>query len=775
MSENERFNDDPQLTAYALGELEGDERATVEARVRSDAAARAAVEEIRVAAARLERALAEETEREEKREAAKAGDPYRQGKRGHALRFPQVYYVIGGLAAACFAVVVALQEPEAPVKERERKVYREVAVDSIMVAMPEADAASRGEEQSRESKPFPQSGDVFAVEMPAVDASSAGLVEANREKAMAVLTAKRTAEDFYNSLTIGGGATFGAAPAESASMLAKGHGEQRAEDAAPAVVSTAFKAGVLKRGSVAVRLRNGGGQGAAMMLKATAEAYAYRAESGFVSARENPLSTFGADVDTASYANVRRFIERGEEPPVEAVRIEEMVNYFPYRYEAPGDEGAALAANIEVAEAPWAAGHRLVRIGLKGREVTAAARGAANLVFLLDVSGSMEAENKLPLVKESMRLLLKRLRADDRVAIVTYANGSSLALGATPVAKEREILAAIDGLAAGGSTNGGMGLQLAYEVARANFVEGGINRVVLCTDGDFNVGVTSEGELVRLIEEKAKMGVFLTVLGFGMGNLKDSVLQQIANRGNGSYGYVDTRREAEKLLVEQATGTLLTIAKDVKLQVEFNPARVAAYRLIGYERRALAKEDFADDKTDAGEIGAGHAVTALYEVVPAGANHGPMVGEVEALRYAPARVVVDVPREVADELLTVKVRYKAPAGTESRRLEFPVKDGGAGFAGASGDFKFAAAVAAFGMVLRDSEHKGTTDLAAVEAWAEAGLGYDPGGYRAEFVELVRAVRRGRGEDSSSKIQAPENAERPISRAALPGGKSGRAS
>jgi len=261
----------------------------------------------------------------------------------------------------------------------------------------------------------------------------------------------------------------------------------------------------------------------------------------------------------------------------------------------------------------------------------------------------------------------------------------------------------------------------------------------------------------------------------GWANLKDSLLQRIADRGNGRYGYVDTRREAEKLLVEEATGTLLTIAKDVKLQVEFNPARVSAYRLIGYEKRALAKEDFANDKVDAGEIGAGHAVTALYEIVPAGAEDGRAAGEVEALRYAPRGAAAEVPREVADELLTVKVRYKEPAGTESRRLEFPVKDGGAAFADASGDFKFAAAVAAFGMVLRDSEHKGTTDLAAVETWAEAGLGYDPGGYRAEFVELVKTVRRGRGEDPSSKIQAPGNFQRPISKAVPPGDESRRAS
>ncbi|HYD84383.1 MAG TPA: YfbK domain-containing protein, partial [Opitutus sp.] len=426
--------------------------------------------------------------------------------------------------------------------------------------------------------------------------------------------------------------------------------------------------------------------------------------------------------------------------------------YFPYRYAAPqgrpGEASAPFAATMEVAEAPWAPEHRLVRIGLKSRDVATPDRAAANLVFLLDVSGSMSAANKLPLVKESMRLLLGRLRADDRVAIVTYAGATGLALPSTPVAKKREIEAAIAALTPNGGTNGAMGIQLAYDIAKANFVSEGINRVILCTDGDFNVGVTSEGELVRLIEEKAKSGVFLTVLGFGMGNLKDATLQQIADRGNGSYGYVDTRREAEKLLVEQVNGTLVTVAKDVKLQVEFNPAQVAKYRLIGYEKRLLAKEDFNNDQVDAGEIGAGHTVTALYEIVPVAAK-GSADGErgegetasVDELRYSVVAVErVDVRTVVPgaeNELLTLKVRYKEPAGVVSRELEFSLTDTGAAFAEASEDFKFAAAVAGFGMLLRESQHKGAATFANVAAWAEAGAASDAGGYRAEFVELVR--------------------------------------
>ena len=754
MNETKQFGDDPQLTAYALGELEGDERAAVEARVRSDAQARAWVEEIRAAAVALENALSGEVVREDGHEAAKENDPYRTEKRARVLRFPQVYYVIGGLAAACFALVVALQAPHESPKEAERKVYHEVSVDSIAVALPQATAANEGEmPNSHGAKPPRRQGEVFTAEMPRVDATVAGLVEENREKAMAARP--HASIDYYNTLEVGGSAEHANVRLPQPGLLTAVRAEQREREKAGRgeeqmslemvsfAVNRREKESTVTRSPAGLVMREAA---RAIFTPATdmaAEAYAFRRESGFVSVRDNPLSTFSADVDTASYANVRRFIESGTLPPVDAVRIEELVNYFPYRYEPPAvdKDGAAapFAAAIETASAPWAPEHRLVRIGLKGREVATAERGAANLVFLLDVSGSMSATNKLPLVKESMRLLLKRLRADDRVAIVTYANGSGLALASTPVAKEREILAAVDALVASGGTNGAMGIQLAYDVAKANFVEGGINRVVLCTDGDFNVGATSEGELVRLIEEKAKTGVFLTVLGFGMGNLMDSLLQQIADRGNGSYGYVDTRREAEKLLVEQATGTLLTIAKDVKLQVEFNPAQVSAYRLIGYEKRTLAKEDFANDQVDAGEVGAGHTVTALYEVVPVGAREAE--GEdVEELRYAPRRAVADVPREVADELLTVKVRYKEPAGEVSRKAEFPVKDGGAAFADASEDLKFAAAVAAFGMVLRDSEHKGTADLAAVEQWAEAGLSHDPGGYRAEFVRLVRAAR-----------------------------------
>ncbi len=417
-----------------------------------------------------------------------------------------------------------------------------------------------------------------------------------------------------------------------------------------------------------------------------------------------------------------------------------MVNYFPYHY-TPPTGSVPFAVALEAAAAPWNPAHRLVRIGLKGREVTDAARPPANLVFLLDVSGSMHQANKLPLVKQSLRLLVEKLRPDDHVAIAVYAGASGLALPSTSASRKDEILEAIDRLEAGGSTNGAMGIQLAYDIAKANFITGGVNRVILATDGDFNIGLTSEGDLVRLVQEKAKSGVFLSVLGFGMGNLKDDTLEQLADKGNGNYAYIDSLAEARKSLVEQAGGALLTIAKDVKLQVEFNPAVVSAYRLIGYENRLLAKEDFNNDRVDAGEIGAGHTVTALYEVVPVDAEPPAEAPAVDALKYQ----VVKTPNAKIQtpnnpEMLTVKIRYKEPAGDVSSKLEFPLRDTGAAFAGASPDFKFAAAVAAFGMVLRDSPYRGASTLADVAAWGRAGIESDAGGYRAEFISLVERAQ-----------------------------------
>ncbi|GIW80566.1 MAG: hypothetical protein KatS3mg105_2373 [Gemmatales bacterium] len=460
------------------------------------------------------------------------------------------------------------------------------------------------------------------------------------------------------------------------------------------------------------------------------EAYDHFEENRFQSAKHHPLSTFAVDVDTASYANIRRFLNYGTLPPRGAVRIEEMINYFAYDYPQPQD-GRPFSVHIDSAECPWRPEHRLVRIGLKGKELSFAQKPPANLVFLIDVSGSMKAPNKLPLLKRSLELLTQQLGEDDRVAIVVYAGASGVILPSTPGTQKSRILAAISQLEASGSTNGGQGIQSAYAIAEQHFIKGGVNRVLLATDGDFNVGITSHSELVQLIEEKARTGVFLSVLGFGTGNLKDSLLEKLADKGNGNYSYIDTIREGQKVLVQQASGTLVTIAKDVKIQVEFNPAKVTAYRLIGYENRLLENEDFRDDKKDAGEIGAGHTVTALYEVVPAGVKID--LPEPEKLKYQKPANPENKP---SDEWLTVKVRYKLPDEKQSQLFEKAFIDEGARWQDASDDFRFAAMVASFGMLLRDSKYKGNATFASISEMAANALGRDPFGYRAEFLKLV---------------------------------------
>ena len=468
----------------------------------------------------------------------------------------------------------------------------------------------------------------------------------------------------------------------------------------------------------------------------SSEAYAHIVDNEFVRVSDDPLSTFSVDVDTASYANVRRFLlNESRLPPADAVRIEELINYFPYDYRAP-DAGQPFSISVEIAAAPWKPEHRLVKIGLKGREMDFAQRTSANLVFLLDVSGSMNSPMKLPLLVEAMSMLVENLDPTDRVAIAVYAGSSGLVLDSTSCASKPLILAALERLSAGGSTNGGAGIHLAYKVAQDNYVEGGVNRVILCTDGDFNVGTTSEGELIRLIQDKAKGGVFLSVLGFGSGNLKDATMEKLADKGNGNYSYIDSRLEARKVLVEQMGGTLVTIAKDVKIQIEFNPMEVEAFRLIGYENRVLAHQDFNDDTKDAGEIGSGHTVTALYEVVPKGVRLD--APGVDPLRYQTEKE----PSTDASsgELLTLKLRYKEPEGSTSRKLEVRVRDRGTELANTSEDFRFAAAVASFGMLLRDSKYRGDANWDETLRLAREGQGADVGGYRLEFQLLVQRAR-----------------------------------
>jgi Ca-activated chloride channel family protein len=412
-----------------------------------------------------------------------------------------------------------------------------------------------------------------------------------------------------------------------------------------------------------------------------------------------------------------------------------MVNYFRYHYTEPKGKDP-VAIRIDSASAPWSPEHRLVRIAIKAKEVDLLERSPSNLVFLIDVSGSMEPENKLPLLKSALRLLLDKLSEKDRISMVVYAGASGLVLPPTSGSDRPAILAALDRLQAGGSTNGASGIQLAYETAEANFITGGINRVVLATDGDFNVGITSQGDLIRLIQDKSKSGVFLSVLGFGMGNYKDSTLEKLADKGNGNYAYIDTLNEARKVLVEQMSGTLITVAKDVKLQIEFNPAEVGAYRLIGYENRALNHEDFNDDTKDAGDIGAGHAVTALFDVIPRGVPIP--AASVDELKYQkPSR-----PNSAAGsrELLTIKLRYKEPDGKQSRLLEVPFLDTRKSFSQADQDFRFAASVAAFGMILRESPYKGNSRVEEVLEIARESLDGNEDGYKAEFIQLVEKAR-----------------------------------
>ena len=466
------------------------------------------------------------------------------------------------------------------------------------------------------------------------------------------------------------------------------------------------------------------------------ERYARIVENPFLEAVAEPQSTFSIDVDTASYSNTRRFLNEGKLPPADAVRIEELVNYFAYDYPQPSPS-MPFSITTEVAQCPWEQRHRLVRIGLKGREEPKDVDRARNLVFLVDVSGSMQAPDKLPLVKLGLSMLARELTHNDRVALVAYAGSAGLVLPSTPGHQTDRILDGIERLHAGGSTAGGAGIQLAYRVASESFIEGGINRVIIATDGDLNLGVSSQSELIKLIENKRESGVFLSVLGVGTGNLQDSKMEAIAGKGNGNYAYLDSKDEARRVLVDQANATLITIAKDVKIQVEFNPAQVAAYRLLGYENRVMANEDFADDRKDAGEIGAGHTVTALYEIVPSN-ERVPVIADGGLKYQEPPRLSANAS---SGELMTVSLRYKLPQGTESRLITASVTDVGDGIDRASADFRFAAAVVSFGMLLRNSHFKGNASYDSVLSLAEPSIGEDDRGHRNEFVGLVRAAAR----------------------------------
>ena len=457
-------------------------------------------------------------------------------------------------------------------------------------------------------------------------------------------------------------------------------------------------------------------------------------ENKFLAATQNPLSTFSIDVDEAAYSNVRRYLENGSIPPAGAVRIEEMVNYFDYNYPKPVN-GEPFTVNTEISECPWNPQHKLVHIGLQGKEIPVDNLPPSNMVFLVDVSGSMNEANKLPLVQASMNMLVDQLREKDKVAIVVYAGSAGLVLPSTSGSNKVKIKEAINNLEAGGSTAGGEGIILAYKTAKENFIKNGNNRIILATDGDFNVGVSSDDDLVRLIEQERKSGVFLSVLGYGMGNYKDNKMQQLADKGNGNHSYIDNIGEAKKVLVNEFGSTLFTIAKDVKIQVEFNPSKVQAYRLVGYENRMMAAEDFNDDAKDAGELGSGHTVTALYEVIPVGVQDD-FTKSVDPLKYqSNDRKFFDK----TDEIMTIKLRYKKPDGDVSKLITHPVMDNHTALANTSDNFRFSAAVAEFGLLLRGSDYKQQSSYDQVVSLAKGSKGIDNNGYRSEFIRLVQAA------------------------------------
>jgi Ca-activated chloride channel family protein len=468
-------------------------------------------------------------------------------------------------------------------------------------------------------------------------------------------------------------------------------------------------------------------------LEENTESYAEFVENPFESPKNAPLSTFSIDVDNASYTNIRRLINNGQPVPKDAVRVEEMMNFFKYRYPQPQDEHP-FSLNTEYSQSPWNPKHKLLKIGLQGKDIPMTNLPSSNLVFLVDVSGSMSDENKLPLLKESMKVLVKELRSKDKVSIVVYAGAAGIVLEPTSGDDKEKIMDAFDELSAGGSTAGGEGIELAYKLAQQNFIKEGNNRIILATDGDFNVGASSDKDMEDLIEEKRKSGIFLTVLGYGMGNYKDSKMEILADKGNGNYAYIDNIQEANRFLGSAFKGSMFAIAKDVKIQIEFNPKHVQAYRLIGYENRRLKAEDFKNDAIDAGELGSGHTVTALYEIIPVGIESEYLPSD---LKYT--KVKADE-SNYNEELATIKFRYKKPDGDNSIEMVDVIADKAIALQNSSADFKFSAAVAWFGLKLRDSKLISNSNKDAIRSLAKSGIAYDEDGYRSEFIRLVDAVQ-----------------------------------
>lgn len=746
--------EDPRLTAYALGEIDApDERRAIEAAVQASPELKSAVDDIRAMAGLLHAQLvAESAPKLNEFEKARLGEapapaPGTSGIRGRR-ELKQYWPLFFGLAAACAVVAIiwlwlptgqdAVQyaigeHNETPADHDEAKiVVNTSATEDLDARVQQLGERVRNGEQSpaeREAahklrpKPAP------SLTMPQAMPQSMPTDAPHRTRTVsniAVASVEVQLPQMEESITVSG--ELGTIDGKHLLGFHRG----------------SIGLGMSEVNTFGLKTRF---EEDAFTFHETfnTESYDLIEETGFRSPSVAPLSTFSIDVDTASYANVRRFLTQGKLPPANAVRIEEMINYFAYSDAPPAKSleagGDPFAVHLAQTYAPWQPEHRLLRIALKGYEMPWAERPASNLVFLLDVSGSMKRHNRLPLVKEAMDLLLRRLDTRDRVAIVVYAGASGLHLPSTTANNQETIWDAIERLEARGLTNAGSGIQLAYETALEHFIEGGNNRVILCTDGDFNVGQTDRGELGKVVEAAADKGVALTVLGFGMGNLRDNMLETLSTKGKGSYAYIDSSAEAGKVFIEDLTSNLFTIAHDVKIQVEFNPAHVGAYRLIGYENRRLQAEDFNNDRKRAGDIGPGHTVTALYEIIPAGSPAA--LRTVDALRYQPVAEAVDL--DDADrrgELATVKLRYKRPRQTVSELIEATVSiEAITPFADASEDLRFGAAVAAFGMRLRGSPYVGEFGLDAIEQIAVDAIGRDPGGHRSRFTDLVRRAER----------------------------------
>lgn len=783
---------DPRVTHYALGELSGAEREAFEKELAASVELQEELNETVAVAELLQNLPAEEGFSEAER--AVLRDECRKNlrvvRRSHVFRRTMVVASLGALAACLLLApfsplaIYQMAEPKAVYsagkdgvdKATEMAISTKLALNETPSRM--VDPMQQGNLPMPMAAPSPVT--IVAMPNPAFpvtsgykDGSGTLPAEAAAHYGSQVATADAPIPVGEAQPMIGTGSRVAAQtapepfegrvdygapiPAEVQVLAGQAQAVPQTATAAPSA-SMALAAGSLRKANRASTASSANAidalydktlemekrEGVSLRRKLSApgtEGYDEVQENTFLTAKENPLSTFSIDVDTASYANVRRFLQDDQLPPAGAIRTEELINYFTYNYVKP-KEGSPFSVNLEVSRAPWDAKRELVRIGLKGRELPKEDRTTANLVFLIDVSGSMEDANKLPLLKKSLKVLVENLSPKDQVAIVVYAGSSGLVLPSTEGSDKRRVLQALDRLEAGGSTNGGDGIRLAYKTARENFLKDGNNRVILCTDGDFNVGTTSQEELTKLIERERTSGIFLSVLGFGAGNLKDSTMEKLADKGNGNYAYIDSFSEGRKVLVEQMSGTLFTIAKDVKIQVEFNPARVAGYRLIGYENRLMAREDFNNDKKDAGEIGAGHTVTALYEIIPAG-ELLPDQSTVDPLKYQKVEPKPEPTIEAtSNELLTVKLRYKAPDGDKSQLLEVPFPaEHIPTFEESSADFQFAAAVAAFGMKLRGSPAAGEIKWSDIQGIVRRNLGDDPGSYRAEFLTLIEKASR----------------------------------